>query len=544
MVMPAPSAHTLNGKIEVDKSQDPSGACQHPPEEVNGNAVEADPETKEVADTKHQLNGNSCKAPNNGDTVKLEKMDDEMEKSEKVSAPPEELPEETPELGSDEGAALAEQASPDGEDATGTEVKEVTDPPENDNVDSDNVDNEEANEAPVENEGPFSYQVLLRSEKTGKQDYGFKWNMSALSKDQLIVASINPDSIVDTWNLKQLTMGQVTKVVRPGDQIFAVNGETIHKDMLKLLKQEPEVTLTILRTDLEAPVEMPQMSMNHDKEDKEDEEERVERRKALLEAWKGCQDGLPEELQSMYSGQSLGIKGDSCSLMDCLQKFAGVEAMEEDFHPSYDCSDCAKKAAEDVPENGNAKKKPKMYATSKSWLCGTMPKLLTVQLKRFNRKLQKIKTRVAVPSTLDLSDLMMTPEIAKNVKEHLKTECAKQDLPISPDENASYELFGIVQHHGSTLQGGHYTAYVNLGRNLEEGNWMFVNECDLSPRPPPVFQGDGDEILRNAFPTGSDGEDLEAEEPRSRPETSEKSERRCAWTPAPLGQPKNKRQPI
>ena len=62
---------------------------------------------------------------------------------------------------------------------------------------------------------------------------------------------------------------------------------------------------------------------------------------------------------------------------------------------------------------------------------------------------------------------------------------------------------------------------------------MFVNECDLSPRPPPVFQGDGDEIPRNAFPTGSDGEDLEAEEPRSRPETSEKSERRCAWTPAP-----------
>ena len=29
---------------------------------------------------------------------------------------------------------------------------------------------------------------------------------------------------------------------------------------------------------------------------------------------------------------------------------------------------------------------------------------------------------------------MMTPEIAKNVKEHLKTECEKQDLPISPDE--------------------------------------------------------------------------------------------------------------
>lgn len=42
-----------------------------------------------------------------------------------------------------------------------------------------------------------------------------------------------------------------------------------------------------------------------------------------------------------------------------------LQAMEEDFHPSYDCSDCAKKAAEDVPENGNAKKKPKMFLVVK-----------------------------------------------------------------------------------------------------------------------------------------------------------------------------------
>ena len=34
------------------------------------------------------------------------------------------------------------------------------------------------------------------------------------------------------------------------------------------------------------------------------------------------------------------------------------QAMEEDFHPSYDCSDCAKAAGE-APENGN-KKKQKM----------------------------------------------------------------------------------------------------------------------------------------------------------------------------------------
>lgn len=49
------------------------------------------------------------------------------------------------------------------------------------------------------------------------------------------------------------------------------------------------------------------------------------------------------------------------------------QAMEEDFHPSYDCSDCAKKAAEDVPENGNAKKKPKMYPGETLGICG-LPK--------------------------------------------------------------------------------------------------------------------------------------------------------------------------
>jgi hypothetical protein len=34
--------------------------------------------------------------------------------------------------------------------------------------------------------------------------------------------------------------------------------------------------------------------------------------------------------------------------------------MEENFHPSYDCSDCAKAAEGEAPENGNAKKKHKM----------------------------------------------------------------------------------------------------------------------------------------------------------------------------------------
>ena len=48
---------------------------------------------------------------------------------------------------------------------------------------------------------------------------------------------------------------------------------------------------------------------------------------------------------------------------------------------------------------------------------------------------------------------MMTPDIAKNVREHLKSECEKQELPISPDEKASYELFGPLNFQGVDDEG-------------------------------------------------------------------------------------------
>ena len=60
-----------------------------------------------------------------------------------------------------------------------------------------------------------------------------------------------------------------------------------------------------------------------------------------------------------------------------------------------------------------------------------------------------------------------------------------EDRRISVDfeaEIASKELFGLVQHHGSTLQGGHYTAYVNLGPSLEEPLWRLgISLNNLEP---------------------------------------------------------------
>eukprot|EP00913_Durusdinium_trenchii_P012652 g11880.t2 len=329
-----------------------------------------------------------------------------------------------------------------------------------------NGDEDGAQEEQEEEEGPFNYEILLRSEKTGKQDYGFKWNMSALQKDQLVIAGSTPESLVDRWNLKQHTLGDRQRMVRPGDRIIQVGEETTKQAMLKLLKQEQELTVLIQREDRDAPVDMPEIV--NGKDEKEDEEawahqhwreERQERQKSMLDAWRRSRADLPENLHTMFSGQDQGTSS-------------------EPWHAMRGC---------------DAKgKKPKMYATSKTYLCGSMPKLLTVQLKRFNKKLQKSlgiepvgsgkpskrlhRPKAACASAIDFGHRCGTG-LAVWIQIKGVGLAELQELPVCEDENTKYELFGIVQHHGSTLQGGHYTAYVNLGPSQKEANWYFCNDA-------------------------------------------------------------------
>ena len=47
-----------------------------------------------------------------------------------------------------------------------------------------------------------------------------------------------------------------------------------------------------------------------------------------------------------------------------------------------------------------------------------------------------------------------------------------------PDGAAPYHLRSVIEHHGGTANGGHYTSYVRAANNL----WYYCNDA-TSPQP-------------------------------------------------------------
>jgi len=137
---------------------------------------------------------------------------------------------------------------------------------------------------------------------------------------------------------------------------------------------------------------------------------------------------------------SLEIKG--CNSLDkALQKFTSVEKLDKDN--KYKCPKCAKYV---LAQKRFSIKKP--------------PHVLTIQLKRFNFHSLfggKISKPVDFPEVLDL-------------KPHLSNNNDKWNT------FTKYELHGIVVHHGSSLGGGHYVAYVKS----PSGVWHCMNDSHVS----------------------------------------------------------------
>ena len=92
----------------------------------------------------------------------------------------------------------------------------------------------------------------------------------------------------------------------------------------------------------------------------------------------------------------------------------------------------------------------------------TMPKLLMVRLKRFNAAGQKLCHAIRYPTRLDL-DVYVAGY----------TE-------VYPE----YQLYGVVVHEGSTLQGGHYSVYVKpidttAARLHNARRWVHANDAQV-----------------------------------------------------------------
>jgi len=342
---------------------------------------------------------------------------------------------------------------------------------------------EESREDAVNDDDVAHFEIELARQSDKSAPWGFKWNEPLLKEGTLVVTGIGEDSILDRWNMKKRTLGDEDLVVCRGDRLINVNGETDAKEMRKCLKTESKIVL-ILARNAEKTIQKPVRSAVREESDEEAllkvkiAEERDERRKHFCQEATQCSQALPAELQKIFDGRGPLEKEPNCHLQleDCLHQFAAVEAIEDDFSPSYSCPECKKK-------DGN-----KTFASRRMWLWPrSLPPVLTLHLKRFRRytqKYEKSQTSVKLPAQLDFSQYVISESEIESLKPHAVGSAATEAVAGFTAENGNkpefcYELYGICVHEGS-MENGHYTAYVNSGASLDSEQWFGISDTKLT----------------------------------------------------------------
>jgi len=316
--------------------------------------------------------------------------------------------------------------------------------------------------------------VEIELTRDGGNRFGFVWNQERLGHGLLELEEIGVDSVLDKWNLRCRACGDEEHAVCVGDSLKQVNEQKSIKAMQKAIKNDAELTLRFCRgvsARKPAPVEAavdPAME---------------ERRKDFCTVAATSSSALPQEVRDVFGvdGQASVLNG-HLELTDCFHRFCATEAIEDDYKPTYQCSSCAEGTTAGPGNLGRS------FASRRIWLWPSdLPPLLTLQLKRFRRRgerFEKSSSKVALPTTLDLSSYVFTKEQQEKLRPHLapgsSVECV---LPVqSPSEDAPevgcrYELYAVCVHEGSTLQSGHYVAYVNAGPSLEREDWHGISDA-------------------------------------------------------------------
>jgi ubiquitin carboxyl-terminal hydrolase 2 len=126
-----------------------------------------------------------------------------------------------------------------------------------------------------------------------------------------------------------------------------------------------------------------------------------------------------------YSLVPVEIAARALTLYDCLDQFMALEHMDD-----VECERCSR-------EHGKTK-------VTKQFRLWTLPKMLVIQLKRFDPMMRKINQFIQAPRILNLTSYISHPRVLGQID-------------ANPNALQLYHLKGIVCHSGQ-LQGGHYTA--------------------------------------------------------------------------------------
>ena len=141
-----------------------------------------------------------------------------------------------------------------------------------------------------------------------------------------------------------------------------------------------------------------------------------------------------------YSSLEIEIPKNANTLYNCLDNYCFEEVLKgEDL---YNCRNC----------------KTKVQATKilKLW---TVPKVLIIQLKRFNQQLQKNNTHIEFPKLLNMTKYITHP------------------VAHDSDGNVGlqmYDIIGVIEHSG-TLSGGHYVAKCKINET-----WKLFNDANVT----------------------------------------------------------------
>jgi ubiquitin C-terminal hydrolase len=143
----------------------------------------------------------------------------------------------------------------------------------------------------------------------------------------------------------------------------------------------------------------------------------------------------------------------SCSIQDCLASAHSTERLVGDSQ--YNCEKCGCKR--DATKRG---------------VISSLPHVLVLHIQRTKWPLGKLKDHVTFP----MNDLDMKPYSTDEAVEKIGS-------------NGVYELVGVVNHHGQSMDKGHYTSFC---RDADRTTWIFYNDKEVgvaSPEDVLVSQG-------------------------------------------------------
>lgn len=154
-----------------------------------------------------------------------------------------------------------------------------------------------------------------------------------------------------------------------------------------------------------------------------------------------------------YCSLEVELPKNGSTLYDCLDNYCFKELLEGE--ESYMCEKC----------------KSKQEATKmlKIW---TLPKVLIIQLKRFNFMLRKNNAHIQCPRQLNMNKYVTHPASI-----------------MSGSNQGGIQMYNLVStiEHSGNMRGGHYVAKCNvgaIGQGPQNENWMLFNDASVSRADP------------------------------------------------------------